>query len=446
MIGKIRVILLILVISGLFISLPGNGQVKRAGDDICKRNYSIYKGFLDNLDYDEAIKSWRIAYNNCPEYSRNIYTHGLKIMKHFMNKASDLVFKENYLDTIFMIYDQRIKYYGDDPKYPEGYILGEKGCDLLKYRKDNVESVYEVLSKAVKLSGNKAKPKVILSLMLASRQMYKIGLIDQEEVINQYTSCLNIADSNIANDNNISSYQTAKLGIEKHFTSSGAADCDALLQLFKPKFAENPQDIELLKKISSHLKKNKCTDSQFYLNITEAIFNIEPSAGAAHNIVRRLLIKEEYARAMDYLEKSISLETNEEAKAEYYYELGQLQYIFKGDYQKARYYANEAIKIRPDWGLPYILIGKIYISSHKNFSKDDFERSTVFWVAVDKFSTARSVDHNVKEEAQKLITQYSIYFPASEKIFFKTLKIGDSYKVKGWINENTRIRSRIIPK
>ena len=109
--------------------------------------------------------------------------------------------------------------------------------------------------------------------------------------------------------------------------------------------------------------------------------------------------------------------------------------------QKARTLALEAINLKPEWGEPYILIGDVYAGSKDCFT-DEFEKATIYWVAVDQFSKAKSVDADVVEKANERISTYKKYFPDIETIFFYSLKEGDNYKVGCWINETTKVRAR----
>jgi hypothetical protein len=88
------------------------------------------------------------------------------------------------------------------------------------------------------------------------------------------------------------------------------------------------------------------------------------------------------------------------------------------------------------------LIGQLYIAAREDVFDNDFDQTTVFWAAIDKFAQAKNVDPEVADKANDLIRQYSKYFPNNELVFFHTLKEGDSYKVGGWINETTTVRSR----
>ena len=66
----------------------------------------------------------------------------------------------------------------------------------------------------------------------------------------------------------------------------------------------------------------------------------------------------------------------------------------------------------------------------------------IFWAAVDQFIKAKQLDPEQSQKANDLINQYSEYFPINEDVFMYTLKDGEDYKVGGWINETTKVRSR----
>ena len=111
----------------------------------------------------------------------------------------------------------------------------------------------------------------------------------------------------------------------------------------------------------------------------------------------------------------------------------------------ARSQALNAIEKMPSWGAPYILIGNLYASSSNVCGDNEFEKTTVFWAAVDKFQQAISVDPEVNGEGTELVQKYSRYFPNVEDAFFNGLEEGQNYNVGCWINENTTVRTRRIP-
>ena len=106
---------------------------------------------------------------------------------------------------------------------------------------------------------------------------------------------------------------------------------------------------------------------------------------------------------------------------------------------KARELALKAVSIRTNWGEPHILIGQLYADSKSSCSSISLPNA-VYWVAVDMFLKAKTIDPSVEEKANKLILAYSKYFPNKEEAFFQNVTEGNSYSIGCWINETTKAR------
>lgn len=87
-----------------------------------------------------------------------------------------------------------------------------------------------------------------------------------------------------------------------------------------------------------------------------------------------------------------------------------------------------------------MLIGDIYVAASNSFDGDDFEKASVFWLAVDYFERARRAGQDCAIDASQKVSTYRKYFPNKEEAFFRDVQEGDSYKVGGWINETTTAR------
>ena len=125
-------------------------------------------------------------------------------------------------------------------------------------------------------------------------------------------------------------------------------------------------------------------------------------------------------------------------KAIYYLGLADA-YRNAGSFSLARNAVYSALELRSGWGEAYLNLGNIYISGAKNCS-GDFEKSTVYWVAVDAFSKALS-DEDTKVRASKSINTYSKYFPTKETCFFNGVEAGKSHTTGCWINKATTART-----
>jgi tetratricopeptide (TPR) repeat protein len=418
----------------------------------CAMNISLYSEFYKQKNYKDAVKPWRTVFSDAPKASKNTYKRGATIYKNLIIKEKNHTRKEEMIDTLMLIYDRRIEYFGD-----KGLVLSYKGVDLYTFRKDTEkQQVYDILTEAITLEGKKSKSAVITVYMQVVVALYKEGKIDGEKVINGYTFCMETLDKTTEynkalvakggkykkrGEKELKKIETSSENVEALFSESGAANCEALVKIFGAKCQENKDNIEWLKKVNKLLKNTDCTDSDLFAKSAERQYALEPSADAAHNLARLFLKREEYAKAEKYYEEATKLQEDKIKKSLYYYEWSQLAFAMK-NYPKVRTLSNKAISNNPDDGKPYLTIGKAYAASQKmKIGKETVEHSTVYWVAVDAFKKAKMVDPSLKEEADNLIATYSKYFPKYEEWFMAIgTKEGDSYTVGGWINVTTKVR------
>lgn len=114
------------------------------------------------------------------------------------------------------------------------------------------------------------------------------------------------------------------------------------------------------------------------------------------------------------------------------------------NYRKAADYAKTAIANNADNGLAYFLLGQAYGQGSTGCS--GFDRQTVYWLAVDNLSKARTLLEDQPDQLKNVvdaINAYSANFPSAEEVFFRTLTPGDGYTVScGWISGRTTVRER----
>jgi len=429
-----RVFLILMVI------LLGTGynyaQDKFGSDpEKCKMNLSLYKEFVRQKNYADAMEGWRVVFDICPKATKSIYLDGVKIYKSAIKKTKDENLQNVYVDTLMLIYERRIENFNQKES-----VKGRQGFDLYKYRKTDYEKAYGYMKISVEAS--KATSSVLQSYMQVTLKMYKNKKIDPGEVVNNFSMCSKQIGDMIKEQkdtNKVAKYKITENNIEGLFIKSGAANCDVLTTYYTPKFEADKENVELLKTITRFLSMNKCTDSELFMKASEALYPIEPSAQAAYNIAILSLKAKQYPKAIEYYKKAVEKEPDTEIKAKYLFEMARVYYA-QSQYANARTYALKAAKMKSRWGEPYILIAKLYAASSNDCGEDKFEHNAVFWVAVDKLNTAKSIDPSVAAEANKLIASYKQGFPNKEEAFFKGINDGDSYTVKCWINETTKAR------
>ncbi len=435
-----------LVVNG-DLDLRTRAQLIQAGVKEYVETASIFEQFYKQGDYKSALAPWTIVYMKFPKSSDNVYIQGIKMYEDMIGKASEAE-KDALLNKILEIYDKRIKYFGN-----EGYNLGRKATIYLKYKlaqadlmtdeqkKQIYKTGYNWLESSVDKQGKEAEAAVLLLLNRATALLFKTGEFKADKVMAVYDKTSSIVEANLVLKPDDDNYQKAKAGINRSFVESGAVTCEILVPLYEAELAKNANDIALLKKINYMLNREDCSESKLYADVAERLYKLEPTSQSAFSMARLFLKKNNMAKAIGYYEEAINTEKDKYEKANYCYELAQVIYSQK-DYPRVRNYARQAISLNPEWGKPYLLIGRIYAASAKSIGESDLQQRMVYCLAVDQFIKAKAIDPETTTEANKEITQYSQYFPGKEDAFFENIKAGSSFKIGGWINENTIVRLR----
>ena len=429
------------------LDLRTRAQLVQAGVKEYVETASIFEQFYKQGDYKSALAPWIIVYMKFPKSSDNVYIQGIKMYEDMIGKASEAE-KDALLNKILEIYDKRIKYFGN-----EGYNLGRKATIYLKYKlaqadlmtdeqkKQIYKTGYNWLESSVDKQGKEAEAAVLLLLNRATALLFKTGEFKADKVMAVYDKTSSIVEANLVLKPDDDNYQKAKAGINRSFVESGAVTCEILIPLYQAELAKNANDIALLKKINYMLNREDCSESKLYADVAEKLYKLEPTSQSAFSMARLFLKRNNTAKAIGYYEEAINTEKDKYEKANYCYELAQVIYSQK-DYPRVRNYARQAISLNPEWGKPYLLIGRIYAASAKSIGESDLQQRMVYCLAVDQFIKAKAIDPETTTEANKEITQYSQYFPGKEDAFFENIKAGSSFKIGGWINENTIVRLR----
>ncbi len=403
----------------------------------CLKNLSLYREYARQKLYKDALPFWRIVYNECPKASKNIYIDGVKIYKHLIEKTTNEDNRSAFIDTLMLIYEQRIEHYGGKCN-----VRGRQGVDLLRYRRSDdikyIQKGYEYLKESLELCKGKTSEAVLATFLSASVTLCQNQKIDEVQVLDDYLLTTDILNIKINNEPEEESLKELRENLDNTFTNKPLCNCDLLVKVFSKRLEKNPHDIDNLKTITTILKKSDCCSTELFFISSKNLHDSIPSAESAENIAIMAFVKNKYKEAVKYYNQAIQLENNDLKKADYYLGLAKSQYKLN-DLPEAKNLALKAIIYNKNWGEPYLLIGQIYADS-KNSMTDECIPSSVYWVAVDKFVEAKNIDSNVSNEANKLILTYSKYFPNKEDAFFCGINEGDTYKVGSWINETTIAR------
>lgn len=418
----------------------------RYGEDsaTCVVNLSLYREFYrqwrqaggTGTVIEDAIKPWREVFKNCPLASLNIYIDGVAIVEYMIARETDPEAKEKLIDTLMMVYDQRIRAFGR-----EGFVLGRKGVNLMTYRPNAIEELYNIFRRSIAVAGFESEAPVVAQYFRYAERMVRDETITKAEFFEIYEELIRIIDFNVdqsqGNQQQISTWENIRSFIEQ--TLEPYATCDDLIAIFSKKLQDTPEDLDLIYKVINLFDRKGCTDSPFYLQTTLKAYELDPSPQSAYAIGRMYFRNREFAESIRFLQEAEKLESPSD-RADGMILLAN-SYREIGNKVRARAAALKAIQYRPNDGNPYILIGDLYAASSDECGTNELTTNAVYWVAVDKYIEARRVDPSVADEATNRINIYQKYFPSIETIFFYGHSEGETFTVECWINETTTIRA-----
>lgn len=404
----------------------------------CKECLSLYREYRDQKMVKDALPYWRCTYRTCPQSAKTLYIDGAKfygdILDGIYEDSSKVAETNAYIDTLMMVYDMRIEYFGE-----EGKVLGYKGSDLFKYDPSRVKEANEIFKRSMDLTGNSTDAIVASKYYQSLYEMYKGGEATKSDLLVDYMPVVEILDYNIATDEDPRSkdrYEKAKANLDAFFVK--IAECDDIYSILGERLAQSPNDIELNKKALAVMNKRDCSDNPLYLEVAERVYKDKPTAPAAYSIGIEKMKAKDYSNALRYFDEAIELCDGCIQQNQGYLRAGQMASIL-GQTGRARGYAQNILKTDPNNGDAYILIGDA-IAGGANSCDDKLGAAAAYWVATDYYAKARNVDSSVAAKANQKIAGYKKYFPTNETIFFNNLEVGATYTVT-CVGETTTVRS-----
>jgi tetratricopeptide (TPR) repeat protein len=438
-ITKMKKLAFIMMIS--LISATGFAQGKYGTDSVkCVQNLSLYRDYYKQKVYDDAYKYWSIVYNICPASSEKMYVEGVNLVNRLIKKNSkNPELKEAYIDSLLMIHDQRIKYFGGPGKTEK--IEGRKATYMLKYRSSQPEKILPIIEHSIQGRGNKSEAGTVVTYMNTIILLEKKGLKTKEDVVESFGRMNDILAHNITK-------YAAKEKIQKYYIqaeesvngiASPYLSCDVLVEMANKSFEENQEDQAWLEKTANILDKKNCTDAPIFFTIAKKLHATNPSSVSAEKMGIMSLKTKKYQEAIDFFKQAIEMNEDQSKTADYHIALASA-YSSMGSYSAARAEARKAANLKSGYGLPYIMIGDWIASSSSCGGEDACVQKAIYWLAVDYYNKAKSVDPSVTGTANQKIATYKKYFPTKEDCFFGGTKEGDMVSIGCWIGESTKAR------
>lgn len=398
-------------------------------------NYNFFRDAYNNKSYDEAVTYLPALMEKAPQATQNLYIYAIGIYENRILKAASVAEKNQRIDSLMLIYDLRIKNFGDKEQSAPERVLPAKAQAYMEYKPADRAGIRKVFREAIEALGENADANFINVYFNELTNDYKSDEIEADEYLDEYERLENFVNSPVNADN-----QTARNTFETLFISSGAADCENLERMFRPRFAASPDNEDVLKKIVLSLTRAKCK-GQFYGEVAEQYYRLQPSSETAMILAAYFEEQQDFNKSLQYLKAAIENETDPEAKLKLCIRISASELGAK-NYSSAASFARQAISMDSESGLAYYFLAQAYASSTGACS--GFDRQASFWLVYDTLATAKRYlrPEDQVRDIDSQMASYRASFPSKEECFFRGLQEGQSYHVScGLVSGSTTVRT-----
>ncbi len=444
----------------------------------CVSHISMFRIHYQGDNHADAYNEWRKVVEMCPCSWSGIFSYSHKMLSALIKEEQDSVRRELLIDTLLWTFDNRHLYF---PKtFTEGSGLALKAVTQLQYKRvkglEGYQNLLALFGKAIDMEQESTQPNIWDTYFKVAENITKATkdttiIIEAYERATTYIE-LGINQKLAANDKHIPNFlnlDTAKLNgqisendyqkrllqlqqdtarnnkfvnvykkvinnIEIAFTPY--APCNVLEKVYAAKM-ETPLELNAYKKMLHTLNKSGCLNNDVYINLLGIVHAAEPSAQTAYFMGIFSLSQGKTDTAITFFNEAIAMYDVNEQKAQAYYRIGLANYLLN-KYSDARKAAREALKLKPDLGVAYMLIGDLYAASGSQCSGETECPLAFMWAAADKYGQALKADPSLSEQIKE--KRSKLQFPSGDDKFVRGLNPGDSYKVGCWIQETTTVR------
>lgn len=404
-----------------------------------QENWKQYTNSNDERYLVEAYPYWKTFVATCPRNGKNIYTRGVTIMEAKIKAATSDEERAALVEELMALYDTRIANFGEASK-----VTAMKAMELEQLLGNAaLERYYQIYSDAVKMEGG-LEAAYLVKYMEATIRYVEAGFAEPTLVVDNYDIASDLLDAELlkfADDSaKAATIRGYIAGVEKAFAPY--ATCEQLVEIYSAKFAADPENVDLLKKITGIMSRKRCTDQELFFNATETLYRLEPTPATAMRMGMMCLSKSQFTNATRYLSDAANGVEDKDKYTAYLY-LGHA-YAGAKSWSAARTAYNKAAELDPTKGEPYMRIAILYGSSASTASEDQMGGRSAYWAAVDALNRAKAVDPSEEnvDQCNKLISTYSAHFPKIADAFTVGLENGQRFQIPGWIGVVTTVRTR----
>jgi tetratricopeptide (TPR) repeat protein len=401
---------------------------------------AIYGDAMKQQNYRGAVPGIQWFLKNAPKWNTKLYVDATEVYNKLAAAEKDAVKKQQLVDSLMWLYDERIKVCGDEVN-----VLNRKATYAGVYNGQNKDKTADVLvlfDKVLDISGTNVSDNVLdtyFKIVFANFALLKNKT--DEQVLAHYEKIHKAIDAKIARyqtenkQAEVEKLKATKAGVDDLLPKMVPVDCAFVKKNMEPKFRQNPNDLVLAKKIFGFMLIGKCTDEPLWVEAGEVIHKLEPTKdyGLVKNLAVKFLSTGNTAKANEYIKEAVTLATTPAQKSECLIIQGTI--ASKGNNNTtARDLFRQAAAADPSNKEAFEKIGDLYVSADEcKKLKSQAEDRLIYIAAYDMYAKA---GNNQKMSNAKAL------FPSKEDIFLLSWKTGESKPTGCWIGETVTLRTR----
>ncbi|MCF0210774.1 MAG: hypothetical protein HUK18_05650 [Bacteroidales bacterium] len=415
----------------------------------CIMNLSLYTEYYKQNQWKDAYEPWKAVIQHCPANHTNNYVRGAKILSNLYATASTAEEREKYFNEMLWMNDVRGEAMGD-----KGNCIARKAQIYQQYKPADKETPYNLYQQAAELAGKDLDQQYCVLYLKSTIEYLAAKKASTEEMavlfdVYDYASeTMDFSLTEQANDLDSLTQlgDTKKIEkAQKTFDNTRSnivaletliepyAKCEDIIPIFEGRFKANPNDVTLLKKITTALSGKNCTESELFFSATENLHKLEPTPKSAFLMGQMLLGKKDFEQAAKYLAEAEETSPEIGIKAKAAYKRAEAL-MFAKSYSAARESARKAANYDKSLlGKASLLISRMYLAT---------PGANAAYAAYDEAAKAKSLDPAVASEAQKVMNSAHGRFQTKENLFFEGITPGSSIAVGGWIGGSATVRTR----
>jgi tetratricopeptide (TPR) repeat protein len=427
------------------------------------RELMLFNGSAKAKIYHDALPRYEKLINECPEIKILLYQRADQMFEDMMSEEKDTTRQKELALKKIENLKLRLKYFPDDS--PIGLIYPKIGETMYKYNIEHLENQNYYFEEAWNIDEQHfTDPKSLYVYFTVYNQLFAENKIELNELFLKYDEltakiekmkneqaliskdCLDKKENGIDLENEqqrlcanaevyIRNYDKIIKGMNAGI--GGLINCENIIPVFSENFKENQSNKRWLKIAATRLYQKSCTDSDIFIDIVDALNNIEPNASSFKYLGILSHKNGDFDKAIAYYDQALKYEEDDFKKASVFYRMAESYKSLKS-YALAKVNYIKSIELKPTIGEAYLGIADMIADNANDCGDTTFDKRATYWLAEKYAKKAASMDNRLQDYALSLAKRYQSLAPTPKEIFMEE-KQGKTIVVKCWINENIKV-------